>query len=116
MIKVETVQLLSKLRTNRFEHVSTVQMLKDAYAAALAVALHEQLDRLGAGQGVERNFLLAVPEPADFTLEYDRAIEQYEWEVQEHVELTREDFNRFVRDEWDWAPRWAASTQAYLGT
>jgi hypothetical protein len=57
-----------------------------------------------------------LPEPVDYTSEYDAALAALEWEVEEKVTLDEESFRRLVLNEWRWAQHFAANTSSYLAS
>lgn len=105
-------KLLTKMRANREAHHAKYKEATESYRLAAIAALTEQLDHAHAREPFNLSF--ALPLPRDFTEEYDRAIEFFEWDTDEQVVLDRASFNRYVLDEWEWANQFMASTAAYL--
>ena len=114
MINIEKQALLAKLHENRAAHVDKVTRARAAYHDRVIAELEDRLAAAKRGNDIDPGFLHLLPIPRDYTLEYDRAIDQYEWEVKDTVELSREEFNRYVRDEWQWNDQFIATSEIYL--
>jgi ribosomal protein S28E/S33 len=54
-----------------------------------------------------------IPEPQDYTREYDRALKMLEISVDDIIELDEETFAQFVMDDWDWKRQFLNSTASY---
>lgn len=107
-------KLLNTLWTNRAEHRKIVDAALVKYQEAVNKELKKMAKRARKGKRVPHNFLNFLPVPQDYTTAFDQAIQQVEWDVREEIELTREDFNRFIRNEWEWANMFAASSARYV--
>lgn len=60
---------------------------------------------------------LNVPEkPQDYSDEYDKAIHMFEVEVEEHVELTGDEIEAYIHDNWDWSHHSKALNMGYVAT
>lgn len=111
-VKVAKADLIATIQENRDAH-------RDQFLAAQVKyreKVIEELDRRLAMVRDGRQFDLAfrLPEPVDYTSEYDTVLSMLEWEVDDFVELEHHDFERYVLNKWEWARNFAASTQSYL--
>jgi predicted phage-related endonuclease len=113
-ITVKKDELLDTLRTNRQRHGDKVAQARAKYREKIIEELDRRLAEAKSGRDIDPGFLHRLPIPRDYSQEYDRAVEQLEWEVGETVELDPDDFNRYVRDEWEWHNQFVGSTQVYL--
>ena len=116
LITVDKVALIAKLKENRDGHAGKVAKAREVYRERVIEELGRRLEEAQTGRDIDPGFLHRLPIPRDYTVEYDRAIDQYEWEKSDVVELTTTNFNRFVRDEWDWHDAFVGSTQTYLAS
>ncbi len=55
----------------------------------------------GASRPRERVHFRATP-PRSYEREYDRALAMLELSLTDPVELSEDDFSRFILDEWEW--------------
>jgi hypothetical protein len=76
--------------------------------------LSKRLDDAKNGKPVEPGFLQYFPVPHDYTKEYDRVIDRIETQLDSIVMLTDQEFNQYMRDEWDWTDRFMSSSSIYL--
>lgn len=111
-IKVNKADLLRKLRENREEHRSIFLAAQEKYREKVIDALDKRLADARAGRPIVLTF--GLPEPVDYTSEYDAAIAQVEWEVSEHVTLDESSFRQLVLNEWRWTQHFVANSASYL--
>lgn len=74
--------------------------------------LDKRLAAARSGGRIDLGFHL--PEPVDYTEEYDAAIQMIEWELSDEIDLDEESFQKFVLNRWSWARHFAANTGSYL--
>ena len=111
-ITVPKIKLLSTVRENRDHHREQFLEAQHKYRAKVIEELDKRLEQARNGGRINLGF--ALPEPVDYTSEYDSAIEMIEWEIDDEIVLSPEDFNRYVLNKWEWARHFAANTTAYL--
>ena len=111
-VTVRVEDLSSILHDNRDQHREQFLEAQHVYRARVIEWLDEQLASARRGEKVRR--AISLPEPEDFTDEYDRVIRMLEMSVEDKVTLTAREFDNFVRDKWDWTQRFATNTTSYL--
>lgn len=125
-IKVKTAKLVEKLKSNRKTHavkyVETFEGYRDKAIAELEdrrAQIKAKIEKIRAakpGERIDHHIdLVSLSPPEDHTIDYDRAIDQLDWEQEPEIVVTEDDFNKFVRDEWSWQGRFRDSSQAYTG-
>lgn len=112
-IKVDKGKLLETLHRNRDEHRSLFLKAQVKYREAVIAELDKRLQQ--ARDGGVIHLIFNLPEPVDYTSEYDTAIRMLEWDVSNIVELDESSFERFVLNKWHWARSFAAGTMSYVG-
>jgi hypothetical protein len=113
-VTVKKDELLARLQAGKTEHSAKVVRSQEVYRSRIVAELDARLKDARGGKNIDPGFLHLLPVPRDFTAEYDRAIARYTWEVADQVQLSEQDFNRYVLDEWEWQNQFFASTSAYL--
>ena len=111
---VKKADLMTKVEANRRTHRATFLKAQERYREKVIEELDKRLAEVRDGKPISLGFHL--PEPQDYTHEYDMALEQLTWEVADEVELEQDDFRQLVLNEWRWAQQFAASTRMYLGS
>ena len=111
-ITVDKETLLEKMRDNRDHHRLQFLKAQDKYRDAVIKALDERLQQ--ARNGGPLNLGFTLPEPRNYTDEYDAAIAMVEWDQGDVIVLSQQDFERFVLNQWEWARAFKMSTQSYL--
>lgn len=114
--KVKKSQLITTLRENREKHQREFQDAWKGYQDALITAFQKRLEQAKAlkpGGSVSHSITLDTP--TDHTAEYDRALKMLEWEQDEILVLSMNDFNCYVMDDWDWQRSFKAIASNYSG-
>lgn len=121
---VERKRLQDTLRTNRETHKTEFKESMEGFESARLDLIYKVKEQ--AGLASERNNkanrqkvheayneFSRLEKPQDHSDDYTQAIALMEWETREQVELSVEDFERFVRDNWSWQRGFKASLRAY---
>lgn len=111
-VTVDKEQLLDTLRENRERHINSFEEVLEAYRNRAVELLEEHISRIRNG-AVER-VVVSLPPPQNYEEEYDRAIAMLEWSQDEKIELNAQDFDRYVRDEWDWKGDFNQTAATYM--
>lgn len=126
-VKVDKNKLLERLKENREKHCAEFGVIFDAYRNKVSNLMKEDAEELQIfamkvldlprDQLVEATSykFLSIPRPEDHSADYDRAIDRIEWEQEKFVIITEDDFNCYVRDEWQWRQRFRNTTRAVTG-
>jgi hypothetical protein len=110
-IRVSKADLIETITKNRDEHRETFLAAQKKFRERVIEALDQRLEEARAGKHV--SLTISLPEPVDYTDEYQRALDMLDWEQREEVELDQESFAQLVRNEWSWARHWAQNSLAY---
>ena len=109
---VSKERLLSTLRENRDAHREAFEKAQGVYREQVIALLDARLQR--AREGGKIDMIIRLPEPQDYTDEYDTVIEMVEWAEGETITLEQREFQQYVRDEWGWMAAWQGTTGTYL--
>jgi len=110
-MNIRVSDLLESLRVNRETHRETFEEAQMGYREAMIEELDRMLADAKAGNSIRR--MVTMPEPQDHTSDYDVAIRMLEMCVDDVVEITVDDFERLVMDEWGWKTDWVNTTSNY---
>lgn len=111
-IRVRKDRLLTQLQVNRDQHRQQFEQAQEVFRRRVIEELDLRLEQ--ARQGRQINLVIALPQPLDYTVDYDRAIQMIEWSLGDEVELGEDDFRQYVLNDWGWARTFAANTTSYL--
>jgi len=111
-IKVNKETLLSKLRENREHHVNTYENVLEAYKEKSIELLNEHIERIRNGS-IEKIYV-SLPQPQNYEKEYDLAIDMVEWHQGNIIALDDIDFDRYVRDNWQWKHNFQTVNSTYV--
>lgn len=109
-IKVDKVELLKIVRKNREDHAKDYQEALIAYKEA---AIKELERMLSAARNGDIRHTIDVVKPREFLKDYDRAIEMVRMSVDTQIELSYQDFDQWVMNNWTWQESFKNSTGLY---
>ena len=111
-VKVNKVDLLKVLRENRDKHRSLFLEALEGYREKVVELLTINLDNVKAGKEIVT--FLNLPVPKDQTTEYDKVIRMLEMSIDEAFELSDDEFQCYVLDEWSWKEAVTMSNSRYI--
>lgn len=111
-ITVDKFTLIQTIKANRDTHTAEFLTAQEKYREKVIETLDRRLR--DARNGGKIKTYINLPEPVDYTSSYDTVIDMLSWELDETVTLSRQDFERYVLNKWEWSAQFAASTQSYL--
>lgn len=106
--------LLKHLKKNRDEHVNVVLEAQEAFKKATVEKLEYMLQQARSGQKVSMSLGLTVP--TIHTDAFDNAIglmEMTKAAGETTIEITADEYERFVRNKWDWTQRFLDTNRRY---
>jgi hypothetical protein len=112
-VRVKRVELLEKLTANRAKHVADFKTAMAEWVRQCESALERAYGEAREGFIIQ-NPLIDLPKPESFTSSYDEAIGMMEMEVRDEVEITAQEFQAWVQDNWSWRGRFMANSGTYL--
>jgi hypothetical protein len=116
-IKVNKQELLGIIKENREKHKKEFVEAIQAYRVNAADTMKKELEKIISGEKFQTFFNLQKPESHE--KEYDVAIKMLEMSVDDIVEISYNEFNELVNDEWDWKRNFRSSYMSnsyYVGT
>lgn len=113
-VNVNRHALIDALRTGLDLHRVQYAQAKVEYEAAVVVFLGEALARAQAG--VFKDLILRLSPPQNHAADYLDVIEMLEVSVDETVQLDRDAYKAYYRNEWSWSTGFLESASAYKTT
>lgn len=110
-IVVEKDRLRETLEKNRAKHREIFEEALEGYKTRAVELLEEHIERIRSGK-VEQ-VVVSLPRPEDHTDDYDRALANLDWTIFDTVELSAQEFDCYVRDNWRWKREFVATTAMY---
>ena len=113
-VKVNREELLKKLRANREKHGIEYEDVLNGWMQAIKKSAQQIIKLADEGKLKDIDLIVKhVSKPDDHTPDYDSVIQMLEMADDEAIELSQDDFNTFVRDEWSWKRNWGLSNTSY---
>jgi hypothetical protein len=99
-VKVNRVELLSKIKANRDGHRAIFLKAQKGYRLEMIAELEKRLAEARHGKKIVR--WMGLPKPQDHTEDYDTVIAMLEMSVDETLEIDYSLFQQYVLDRWSW--------------
>jgi hypothetical protein len=99
-ITVEKAKLIKQIKDNKAKHLVDYEEAVIAYRKKAQEAIDKQQQDLIDGKFTIGISLVA---PVNKSEEYDKLVTQFDWEVNDKVELSQSEFNEYVLDETHFA-------------
>lgn len=122
-VRVAKGRIIDTLRVNRAKHQKDWEKAMAGWKTAMIKALEEHAAKCSeamrqmADSSFEDNPDLPYPDyprkPTNYVARYDEILERLDFELDNEIHLTHEDFNRYVRDNWEWKAGFEAMSMAY---
>ena len=110
-ITVNKQELILVLKENKETHRKTFLEAQEGYREEVIKVLDKTLKDARDGKNV--NTYISLPKPEDHTEDYTTSIEMLKWCVEEEIAITRQNYENFVMDKWNWTTTFAQSTGMY---
>lgn len=112
-VKVKKGELLGALETNLEKHQADVSEALAARREEMAEYFKGAIVRLETNQEYQPRELIKFPMPKDNSDDYKRAICMVRMTVDEVIELTEDQFDKLVMDNWHWKQELLNTTSLY---
>jgi hypothetical protein len=110
-VNVSRLAMLEALRSARTMHAAEYKEARTDYEAAVVKFLESALDR--ARNGDFKEVKINFHPPVDHTAEYDDVIEMMEVSVDETINLDRETYKAYYKNEWSWTAGFKMESTVY---
>jgi len=110
-VVIEKQRLLDTVVANREKHAVEYEEARSVYLDKAQALFEKKAAEAGRGEPVGPQ--IDLEEPVEFLEEYDQAIQMIEMDEREEIELTEEEFQKLVRDEWTWSRQFQRRTSSY---
>jgi hypothetical protein len=100
-VRINASELRNKLVENRAAHTADYEKAFVVYRDDVVAALKARLESVEHREPFNLYFNLRSPE--DHTADYDRVIAMLNMSVEKEVDLSSDEFNCYVLDNWEWA-------------
>lgn len=113
-VRVHKGELIEKLEENRAAHRAIFEEALAGYREVALAKLAAYTEKVRAGEIEMIQLVLAKPE--DHTRDYDRVIAMAQASVDNQLELSEHEFQRYWLDDWNWRNSFLLSNSAYSQT
>lgn len=109
-VKVNKQKLIDTIKANKAKHIEEYNQAVLDYKEEADKKLRELRRNLNDGR---LDLQLVMTTPQNKEEDYDKLITQFEWELNDTVELSQEEFNEYVHDDFDFARQARLSNTFY---
>lgn len=111
-ITVKKVELLKQLEENKANHRAKFEKAiegwrRDSIASATAFIENIKSNRKVVG-------LVLDSIPKDMSSEYDTVIAMCKWNIEDTMELSQQEVQQYILDDWSWKKNWTTSNAKYI--
>jgi hypothetical protein len=116
-INVNRVQLIGIIAANRTRHIAAHETALAGWKVKQVEAIKKAADKALklARAGKQAMLHLALQKPTSYVEHYDRVLGMLRLSKDDMVKLGAEDYDRYVRDQWEWRQVFAQSMSMYGG-
>lgn len=111
-VTVDKGELLERLKMNREQHLALYTEAQGNYRKIVTAEVQRRLLIIESGGDIDLNFVEFV-KPVSFEDDFNTAIGMLEWHTDSEISLTREDFMKYVENNWEWKTRFQNFTVGY---
>lgn len=113
-IKVPKEQLVRQIEENMLTHREEFEKAWDGYRAKYVKNIENILDAAkDSKRGAELVHFINLTAPQDHTEDYERALKMLEWDTEQMVELSQQEFTQYVQDNWGWKEQFRTTNSMY---
>lgn len=116
-VKIDRARLLARVQDNREKHRVEADDARRGYyeqlvekAARIRREASMHLDDPGLPL---KNFEINLIAPTSHLADYDTVIDMLDMSSEDVIEISQDEFRRYVRDEWPWKSMWSSNSQFY---
>jgi hypothetical protein len=113
-VTIKKSVLLEKLKSNRAAHIEKYDKAMVGYKIAAHTAYVNALKNLKENGKVTSTFM-ELQEPEQHIKEYDTVLLMLEFSTDGSFELTRQQFQSYIQDDWSWTSSFKLETAGYIG-
>ena len=110
-IKVKRAELLAELENNREKHISEFKLACVGFIVSSIKELKVALKN--AKQGKIESYL-KFDKPVSHEKDYDTVISMLQFSVDDEVYITKDQFESYVQDNWNWKNAFNLTNSKYL--
>jgi len=104
--------LFNALRENRAQHRSIFLEAQKGYRREAIKALDMALEQARTGGAIRLSFGLVAP--VDHTEDYDLAIAMLGHHTEDTLEISMDDYDNYVQDNWVWKSHFLTTNSTYI--
>jgi len=111
-VYLKRTEILEKIKRNLEGHATLYKNALEGYRKAAEKEILKMLEDVKNGKSIRR--FLSLDEPINHTDDYKRVIEMLEMSDAESIQLSMEEFERYIRDKWEWSERTYTTNSQYI--
>ena len=101
-VRIKKEDIIEHLMLNRENHIDQYEKAREGYLKKVMDKIAKFQEMVIDGQIPDNGFRIGLNAPELKSKEYDKAIAMFEMSVDATIELSTNDFDMIVNDNWDW--------------
>ena len=106
--------VIEKVTENKEKHLADYEAAKQAYKQESLALLEKALADAKLGKFPETQFVSLPPKPKSYIPSYDRIISMLNLTSQKTVELSEQDYSKYILDNWEWKELFTSTSAYYM--
>jgi len=112
-VTVKVADLLDLLKKNRDRHKEQFELAGQGYWKKVNQTIQKLSDKRNDPKRTPDDISISIKKPVSHLEEYDTAIEMLKMHIGETFELSKEDFQNYAMDKWEWKRDWTTTNSGY---
>lgn len=115
-MKFNKAEVLKIVKENRKRHEKNYKAAVKIYQKEIVAEVKKIYDNARKEKRVKCGHIyINTTEPEQHLKDYDEVIEMLEMSTGDEIELNRENYRQFIKDEWKWSSSYQSNTMGKLG-
>ena len=115
-VKVSKQELVEKLKENREVHIAEYTEMIQDYKSKVTKELKKILKESKNKNNWDPRTSVHLDKPRSYATEYNQIIGLLEMSVEDTFDISQEEYNKYVLNQWNWSSSFEFSKMSYLGS
>jgi len=114
-VNVKKDDLVDQLKVNLKKHLKDIKEVKSLRRDEVRNKMLQEVEKIEEDPKYQPESIMRFKQLTSYEADYKKAIKMAEMSVDEVIELSDDEFSKFVMDNWAWSTDFATTLSAYSG-
>ena len=115
-VKVNRAEILERIRKNLENHIQEYEQALEDWRVSVVKQLKVSLKEANKGTDINLKVYRNLPKPENHQKQYEIAIDMLEMSLDDELELDKDEFRKYIRDEWEWKEEFRRMSDTYANS